>query len=566
MRAILFASGPTSGHNRGMIRRTLAAALSIASLSIAADDLHLVNGRVIDGRGNDWFYAGVAIDDGRIVAVGDLAGRSADRTIDVKNKVIAPGFIDVHTHVDDDIHRFKSAENFVRNGVTSIVTGNCGGSVLDVKTYFERIDADGAGVNVATLIGHNSVLRKVKGSVAAKLTPEQMSQAKAIVDEAMKAGAVGLSTGLIYTPGTWSDTEEIIELAKVTSPYGGIYASHMRSESTGILDAIDEALRIGREAGVRVQISHFKMPTDVAETFGRGSSLAAGSEVTLARVEQARRAGLEVWVDQYPYTASSTSISTMLPDWVLADGREKSRQYMTDPATRERIFEDMRKSHEVARKRKDLSYAVISSASGRPQYKGKSVKQIAQMMKYEKLHGSQPELMSETPPEMPDVSMREQYEAVIQLQLDGGAGAVFHSMDETEVANIMKHPLVSIASDSGIREFGVGQPHPRGYGTNSRVLGRYVRELGIIRLEDAVRKMTSMPATAFRLKDRGEIRVGAWADVTVFDPETVIDTATFSEPHRYPIGIETVIVNGVVVFENGSLTGALPGRALRRGE
>jgi N-acyl-D-amino-acid deacylase len=536
---------------------------SLACLANGSDDLHITGGRVIDGTGNPWFYAGVAIDEGRIVAVGDLAGREAQRVIDASGRVVAPGFIDVHTHVDADIHDSPPAENFVRNGVTTIVTGNCGGSVIDVARYFSRIEDDGAGVNVATLIGHNSVLREVKGSVATPMTPEQLDRAKALVDQAMKDGAVGLSTGLIYTPGRWSTTEEIIELAKMTAPYQGIYATHMRSEGGAIESAIEEALRVGREGGVRVQISHFKLPTDVAERFGRGTTLDAGSDRTLGMVARARADGQEVWIDQYPYTASSTTLNVMLPDWVLENGGDAARSILRDPAQLERVFEDMRANHEVARRRTDLSYAVITSAQGFPEFSGKSVKQAAQLLKFRREQGEFPELLGENPPTLPDVSMREQYEAVVEIYLAGGAGAVYHTMDETEVKNILAHPLVAVASDSGLRIFGRGTPHPRGYGTNSRVLGRYVRELGVISLEDAVRKMTSMPARAFRFDDRGELREGMAADVVIFDPATVADQATFDQPHQWPVGIETVIVNGRIVFENGAMTGTLSGRPIR---
>jgi N-acyl-D-amino-acid deacylase len=532
--------------------------LAFAPASHAYDVL-IEHGKVVDGSGNAWFYADIAIDAGRIVAIGDLPDDApATLRIEARGLVVAPGFIDVHTHVDDDILKHPLAENFVRNGVTTIVSGNCGGSVLDVGAFFTKLRDTGSAVNNATLIGHNSVLRKVKGAVKGELTESQLNDARGIVDRAMRDGAVGFSTGLIYTPGTWSDTQEIIELAKVAGRYRGIYASHMRSESTDIREAIDEALRVGRESGCRVQISHFKLPTDVAEKFGRGTTLQAGSQVTLGLIDAARSAGQEVWLDQYPYTASSTTLNQLLPDWVLEKGADEARRILTDPSQRDRVMQSFREDHEIARGRKDLSYCVIASTKlGDGKFNGKSIKQVTQIRKL----GASPELVGLD--SLPDVTMEEQYQTCIDIYLAGGGAGVFHSMDETEVANILRHPLVGIASDSGIRVFGAGVPHPRGYGTNTRILGRYVRELNVIPLEDAVRKMTSLPATAFRLEGRGLLRVGNFADVTLFDPTTVIDRATFENPHQYPVGIRYVMVNGQLIFDGEKLTGTRPGAVLR---
>jgi N-acyl-D-amino-acid deacylase len=520
-------------------------------------DLIVRNGRIIDGSGNAWFYGDLAIDGGQIVAVGDIEGITGEREIDVTGLVVAPGFIDVHTHADTDLYKLPQAENFIRDGVTTIVTGNCGGSVRDVAEYFTKLQQQGVGLNVATLIGHNTVLRAVKGDKAGALTAEQMMKAKEIVETAMRDGAVGFSTGLIYTPGTYSPTEEIVELMKVASQHGGIYATHMRSESTAIMDAIDEALTIGRLADCRVEISHFKLPRDVAESIG--------GDATIKRIMAARAAGQEVWVDQYPYTASSTTIATLLPDWVREDGDDEGRKKLQDPETLKRALADMRQSHEVNRKRRDMSFAVITSSRAYPKLAGRNVKEVAQLLKFREQSGAtgEVELLAEDPPKLPDVTMEDQYRAIIDIWLKGGAGCVFHTMDEAEVERIMAYPLVSVASDSGVREFGVAQPHPRGYGTNARVLGKYVRERNVIALEDAVRKMTSQPALAFRFEDRGLLRRGYAADVTIFNPETVTDRATFEKPHAYSEGFEWVIVNGEVVLEKGKMTGKLPGRPLR---
>jgi N-acyl-D-amino-acid deacylase len=538
-----------------------------ASVASAADSekysLVLRGGRIVDGTGNAWFYGDVALRGDRIAFVGTLAPGSyvAEREIDASKLVVAPGFIDVHTHADDDLYKQPKAENFIRDGVTTLVSGNCGSSVPDVAAYFTRLTEQGVGINVATLIGHGTVLQAVKGNVAGELTPEQMEKAKGLVDAAMKAGAVGMSTGLIYSPGKWSKTEEIIELQKVAAKYGGIYASHMRSESGEIVAAIDEALRIGREANCRVEISHFKLPSDLSKRLG-------GSDFTLKKVVEARAAGQEVWLDQYPYTASSTSIGTLLPDWVMEGGSEKGAAILKDPEGLKRVLADMRDNYEGKRNRPSMAYAVVAGCKARPEFVGKNLKEVAQIIKFKKEHGSDTELLGDAGaaklPALPDVTMEDQYRAVVEIVLAGGAQGIFHSMAEDDVENILRHPLVSIASDSGVRRFGVDMPHPRGYGTNARVLGHYSREKGVITLEDAVRKMTSQPATAFRFLDRGQIREGLIADLTVFDPDVVSDQSTFEKPHQYSVGIAHVVVNGVLVLNDGNMTDSMPGKPVRR--
>ena len=519
-------------------------------------ELIVRHGKILDGAGNDWFYGDVQIRGGRIVAVGQVPpARAGVEEIDASELIVAPGFIDVHTHADRDVIGAPLAENFVRDGVTTIVTGNCGGSVRDVGAYFERIRERGAGLNVATLIGHNDVLEAVKGGGAARLTPEQMDKAREIVRQAMKDGAVGMSTGLIYRPGIYSPPEEIIELQKVAAGFGGIYATHMRSEGSEIIDAIDEALRVGREANCRVEISHFKLPSDVAKRIG-------GAPTTLGRVLAARAAGQEVWLDQYPYTASSTSLSVMLPDWVYDKGNDEAKKRLADPEQVKKILADMKANYETKRGRRNLGYAVISSCKVEPSLVGRNLYEAAQIVKLRgrnKDRVGDVELLTAEPEKLPEPTMEEQYLLIIDLCLRGGASCVYHTMDEREVEEILRCPLVAVASDSGIRSFGTGQPHPRGYGTNSRVLGHYVRERKVIPLADAVRKMTSLPATAFRFSDRGLLRPGFVADITIFDEQQIIDRATFEKPHQYPEGIVHVLVNGYPVLRDGRLTGLLPG-------
>ncbi|HEV8253602.1 MAG TPA: amidohydrolase family protein, partial [Vicinamibacteria bacterium] len=346
---------------------------------------------------------------------------------------------------------------------------------------------------------------------------------------------VGFSTGLIYVPGTYSKTPEVVGLARAAARHGAIYTSHMRSEGEGVFQAIDEALQIGREAGMPVEISHFKVAN---------KKLWGGSDRTIARVEQARAQGLDVTVDQYPYTASSTNLGVMLPSWALADGEEKVRQRLGDPATRKRIAAEMKETIRRRNGRKHLDYAVVaSSRSSDTSIEGKSITAITRE------RGRKPKLEQEI-------------ETVLDLMEKGGAQMVYHSMDDRDVERILRFPYTMVASDAGVIEPGRGVPHPRGYGSNARVLGRYVRERHAVSLEEAIRKMTSLPAQRFRLSERGLVRPGMWADLVVFDPARVADVATYEKPHAPSTGFRFVLVNGTVVVEDGRHTGARPGAVL----
>ncbi|HEV8606439.1 MAG TPA: D-aminoacylase [Tepidisphaeraceae bacterium] len=520
-----------------------------------AFDLVIRGGEILDGSGREGFRADVGIAGGKIVKVGAIERGAGIQEIDATGLVVAPGFIDVHTHADEDVHTQPLAENFIRDGVTTIVTGNCGGSMRDVRGYFDRIEKKGAAINVATLIGHNTVLKVVKGDRAGELTAEQMARARELIAQAMRDGAVGMSTGLIYPPGQFSSTEEIIELQKVAASFGGIYASHMRSEGTNILPAIDEALRIGREAKCRVEISHFKLPADAARKLG-------GSDVTLGKVRAAREAGQEVWLDQYPYTASSTGITTLIPDEAIAEGVATAQKKLKDdPKEVEKLVAKMIESAEKSG-RKHYGYVVIAGCAAHPDYAGQNILDLARAAKLRKERPGV-ELIGLKEDQIPPATIEDQIRMIVDIFASGGAQCVFHTMNEKEVENIMADPTVSVASDSGIRKYGTGAPHPRGYGTNARVLARYVREKKIISLPEAIRKMTSMPARAFRFADRGTIKEEYAADVVIFDAKTVADTATFEKPHQYPVGIEWVIVNGQVACDHGVMTGKLPGKVIR---
>ncbi|HEX6184916.1 MAG TPA: D-aminoacylase [Pyrinomonadaceae bacterium] len=498
-----------------------------------AYDLVITNARVVDGSGNPWFRADVAVSGGRIARVGRIAPSDAKRVIDARGQVLAPGFIDVHAHVEN-IYNLPDAENFVRMGVTTLVTGNCGGSAVDVGRFLGRIKETPLAVNLATLIGHNSVRREVFGEQNRPPTPEELEKMKALVEQAMRDGAVGLSTGLIYVPGVYSKTDEVLELARVASRHGGVYATHMRNEGLRVSDAIRESIEIGEKAGMPVEISHFKISA---------KRLWGGSEETLGLVREARRRGLQVTVDQYAYTASSTSLDSRLPEWVLEGGREEGKKRLADPAQRARAAKEMEESIKRGGF-KDLAYAVVASFQAKPEYNGKSIAEITKLARGKR-------------------DLRSQIAQVLEMYEAGGAAMVYHSMGEEDVRRIMREPFTMVASDSGVRRFGEGVPHPRGYGNNARVLGTYVRELKLIALEDAVRKMTSLPAQTFALRDRGLVREGMAADLVIFDEAAVSDPSTFEKPHQYAAGFSYVFVNGAPVIEEGRATGARPGRALR---
>ena len=496
-------------------------------------DLTIVGGRVVDGTGTPARRADLAIADGRIAAIGTVNPSDGRAAIDATNLVVAPGFIDVHTHADD-LADEPRAENFVRMGVTTIVAGNCGGSALDVGEALTRVEQTGASVNFATLIGHNTVRRAAMGTENRLPTLPELTRMRSLVWRGMTDGAVGFSTGLQYVPGTYAAMPELIELARVAGNAGGVYASHMRNEGTALEAAIEETIRVGEAAQCRIQVSHLKV--DSPNRWG-------ASEKALALIDAARKRGVAIAADQYAYTAASSTLGIRFPSWALEGGQEQLAQRLNDAATWERIKTDMR-GLLAERGLADLSFAVVASHRADPTLNGLSMKQAAA-----RLAGSD--------------SLDAQLETARRMMLNGGAAMVYHFMSDADVDRIMRHPLVGFASDSGILVPGAGVPHPRGYGNAVRVLGEYVRTRKVISLEQAIRKMTSLPAEHFRFAQRGVLRQGFAADVVVFDPATVRDTATFERPHAFAAGVPFVVVNGVVVVRNGEHTSAKPGRVLR---
>jgi N-acyl-D-amino-acid deacylase len=519
----------------GMNRMLVALLCLGLTLPARAEDYALIirNGRIVDGSGNPAFFADLAVKDGRIAAIGRIAD-TVGTEIDARGMIVAPGFVDVHTHADE-IAEMPRAENFLRMGVTTVVVGNCGGSALDVGKFYRGIESNQVSLNVATLIGHNTVReRAMGGSFDRPPTPEEMAQMKALVAAAMQDGAVGLSTGLIYLPGVFSKPDEVVELAKAVTPYDGIYASHMRYENVQIYEALEEVFRVAREAKLRAEVSHIKLGGEKA--WGQADKV-------LAFIEQARAEGLDITQDQYAYTASSTTMRQLIPDEAFDGGRKKFLELLADPVAKGKLAARMKEKIK-ARGREDYAYAVIASYKHDKSLNGLNIVEATK-----KVRGS--------------AALDEQIEMILELEKHGSANGVFHGMNEEDLQKFMRHPNTMIASDSGLREFGKDIPHPRGYGNNARVLGRYVRELKVLRLEDAIRKMSSLPANTFRLHQRGQLREGNWADIVVFDPETVRDPATYNDPHHYAMGIPHVLVNGVPVIKAGEHTGAKPGAALR---
>lgn len=496
-------------------------------------DLLLTGGKIVDGSGNSWFYGDVAIKDGTIAAIGKLSTEKASRVLDVKGLIIAPGFIDVHTHIETNDLKVPTAPNFILDGVTSVVTGNCGSSNTDISRYFYRLDSVKTSVNVATLIGHNSVRRAVMGDVQRDPTFEEQKKMEELVARGMRDGAVGFSTGLIYVPGTYSKTPEVIALAKAAAQYNGVYASHIRDEGDHATEAIEEAVNIGRQANIPVEISHFKVT--YKPNWGHSVS-------TLAQVEKARREGIDVTIDQYPYVASSTTLNTVVPSWAFSGGKDSLLFRLNNPAIRKSIKDEMLKG--LKRKQlKNYSYAVVARYGADTLLNGKNISQI------NVIKGRKPKASEEV-------------ETILGMVGNGSAQMVYFSMDEADLKRIMQYPFNMFASDAGIIQFNSGVPHPRGYGTNARVLGRYVRTLNVIKLEEAIRRMTSLPAQKFQLRDRGLIREGMAADIVVFDDAVVGDKSTFDNPHAYSAGFQYIVVNGQLVVEDGKHTGIRSGVVL----
>lgn len=498
-------------------------------------DTLIRNARVIDGAGNPWFLADVALRAGRIAAVGRLSELHAARTVDAKGLTLAPGFVDTHSHAIAGIQTNPSAENLIRQGVTTVLEGQDGGSPLPLGAFLDRLAKLPIGVNYASMVGHNAIRRAVMGTENRHATAEELSAMRRMAVEAMREGAFGLSTGLFYVPGNYAPTEEVIEIARAVAPLGGFHISHMRDEAAGVVESVRETIRIGEQGGLPTQVTHHKMI---------GKAAWGLSEQTLRLVAEARARGVDVTIDQYPYTASSTGTAALFPQWSLAGGAAALKERLAAPESRQRIRAEIERRILNDRGAGDPANVVVAACAHDERLAGKSLADLT------RARGLEPTAANAA-------------ETAIELQLKGGCSAIYHAISEQDVERILRFPFTMVASDGGIPSFGVAAPHPRSYGTFARVLGRYVRERGVLGLEEAVRRMTSLPAQRMNLQDRGLIRVGMRADLVLFDPAAVTDHATFLEPHQYATGVDSVWVNGVLTLAGGRMTGARGGAVLR---
>jgi len=500
-------------------------------------DVLIVGGTVLDGSGAPGVRADVAVRGDRIVDIGPSLRRDgARRVIDATGLVVAPGFVDLHAHLDP-LLRLPDAESAVRQGVTTALGGPDGGSPWPLGQYLDSARTLGVGLNVAFLVGHNTVREAVLGMQDRAPTADELARMQRMVAQAMGEGAWGISTGLRYLPGTFSKTDEVVALSRVAADSGGIYTSHLREEGLGLIDGVAEAIRIGREARIPIVLTHHKVV---------GKPMWGASVRTLAMLDSARAAGIDVVADQYPYTATYTGIGVLMPSWAMADGDSALERRLGDPALRDSIVRGIVFNILNDRGGGDLQRVQLARVPWQRDLEGRTLHDWAVA------RGLAP---------TPETGA----ELVIEAVRRGGVSAIYHVLDEGDVDRIMRHPQVMIASDGRLTRPGEGHPHPRWYGTFPRVLGRYVRERGVLTLPEAVHKMTGQPAARLGLRDRGRIAPGSHADIVVFDPATVADRATFEAPHQYPVGIPWVLVNGTVAVEEGRFTGARAGRILRRG-
>ena len=520
------------------MKRLLLALLLVPALVTAqapAYDLVLKGGRIVDGTSSPWYVADLAITGDTIARIAPAISDPAKRVVNVKGLVVAPGFIDIHTHARRGIFEVPTADNYVRQGVTTLIEGPDGGSPIPLAPFLDKVTATRITPNFAMFIGQGSVRSEIMGEVDRPATREELDKMRALVRQGMEQGAFGLSSGLFYVPGAFTSTEEVIELAKVAGSLGGIYISHMRDEASRLQESVRETIAIGEKGGLPTQITHHKVV---------GKKYWGGSNDTLRMIDDARARGVDATIDQYPYTASATSIgAALLPAWANEGGRETTLKRLKDPATRAKI-----KAASVAiirdeRGGGDPKNVSVSACQFDPKLAGQNLAQITQGRGL-------------------TVTLENAAETAIWIVEQGGCGGIFHAIGEDDLQRILAHPATMIASDGEVAVFGRNVPHPRSYGTFARVLGLYTRDKKVLRLETAVQKMSALPAQRLGLSDRGVLRQGLKADIAVFDAATVRDTATFEKPHSYAEGVSLVIVNGEVAFEDGKMTAARPGRVL----
>ena len=501
----------------------------------------LKGGNVFSGADRKPVIADVWLQDERIIGVGDMNGLEADQVIDVTGLAVAPGFIDLHSHAvrqsneRSGLYRWPDAENLVRQGVTTVIGGPDGWSPLPLEDSFAEFARLGAAVNYGSMVGHGAVRIKVMGLGDRPPTDEEMQAMRDEVDLAMRQGAFGLSTGLVYIPGSFAETDEVMALAEVAGQHGGIYISHMRDEALQVLDSVRELIDIAEAAGLPGQITHAK---------AMGTSMQGRSKDLLALVDRAVARGVDITLDQYPYPAGSTGLTVQFPRWSRDGGNEQLAERLTDPEKRARIHEALVYELTEVRGRNDPANVQLAYCNFDHSLDGLNLAELLEQQGRE-------------------VTIDNAATLIIELQEAGGCQAIYHAMHPEDVLNILQHPRTMIAADGGIEVPGNGHPHPRNYGTYARVLGHYVREQQALPLHTAIHKMTRMPADRIGLAGRGRVEAGAIADIVVFDPDTVIDRATFADPHQYAEGVHHVFVAGEAVMLNEKPTGKRPGRVLR---
>lgn len=524
--------------------------LSIGACWAQDFDLLIRNGRVVDGTGNPAFVGDVALKDGKVAAMGKLGGRTAKRVIDAKDRIVAPGFIDMHNHSDNSILVDGNAQSMVRQGVTSMIFGEGGSAApskefATLKDYFNELLKRGISTNIGTYVGSSQVFVHVHGEKAGPPTAENLAKMRTIVKQAMEDGALGVASSLSGPPGSWIDTATMVAMCEEAAPYGGIYSTHMRTEGFGVFEAVAESLDIGRRAKVPVDIIHLKIAEH--KLWGRMPELTA-------TIANARAQGQEVEAHVYPYRAGQNNLSTIVPPWAHEGGKDALIARLKDASLRPRLEKEILNgipdsnwyNHYTATGSWEGMLVVSFSNPAYKKYEGKRMNQIIREM-----------------------GISNPVDALFKILIDNAASVptVYFHHSEEDMLYALKQPFVSIGSDgTAVATEGPlarGNPHPRYYGTFPRILGRYVREQRVITMEEAIRKMTSANAAKVHIFDRGVLRPGMAADVTVFDPKTIVDKATFEQPHQYAVGVEYVIVNGDVVLDNGKHTGARPGAILR---
>ena len=506
-------------------------------------DLIIKNGLVYDGTQNPPQTQDIAIKADKIVGLGDFSEADALQILNAAGAAVAPGFIDTHTHLDplDNLLALSNSESQLRQGVTTSIGGPDGRGVplkYGFAAFLDTLSQVGVGINMGFMTGHNKIRKKIMQLENRVPTKKELDRMIAMADQAMDEGAFGLSTGLKYLPGNFAKIDEVIALSRVVANKGGVYSTHLRDEGIAIMPAIEETIEIGKKANIPIILTHHKVI---------GKPMWGKSDLTLARVDKARNNGVNILLDQYPYAASHTGLSVLIPAWARAGGQEKFIERLSNPESYAKIKAEIIFNILNDRGGEDLNRIQFARVKWQPNLEGKTLKDWIVM------EGKKPTIENGA-------------EYVIKGQRNGGASCIYHAMEEKDVEKIMQHPLTIIASDGRLSSPGIGHPHPRAYGTFPRVLGKYVRENKLLSLQEAIYKMTLFPAKTYGIENRGQLKKGLKADLVIFDPNTIIDKATFIQPHQYPVGISHVLVNGKWSIKNGEFLNKMNGVILRKTE